>query len=151
MAGVLNSEGKPERSRVLAPLCGEITCNDSEWRRPAVNTKHWLNLCQCGAKIERVQDFGEFAFVKCRKCGRTTGNCASGDEAEKKWNALNPPGTYGEQPSRVTVNGEKLNEWRAREMRGECIIHAMEWGKVNGEWVISMWWPREQQKELIEL
>lgn len=96
------------------------------------------NRCSCGSERPKLQDHGEFAFVKCPECGEKTEMLADGESALASWNAIHQ--AEEDRPATKTVSGSEYLEWCRRALAGELRIHAVEVVDTS-YWRLTLSWP----------
>ena len=58
-------------------------------RKPSQSLIRTLKECDCGQKGWTFKRYNnETVGIRCKSCGKTTGECVSNTDACKKWNAL---------------------------------------------------------------
>jgi len=108
------------------------------------------NPCKCGSKLPRVQDHGDFAFVKCPDCGDKTGFVHAYEtleylaEALSLWNTSHPIDT--ERPSKLTLKYSEFLPWMLNH-KGKVDVLAME--VVGYGYRLSLHWRNDLTQPLL--
>lgn len=114
-----------------------------------------LNPCRkCGTPVKQVQDYGDFALVRCKECGASTGAVDASSsvtycrDAAEAWNAANPL-TPASRPKLVEgVSREEFRQWCARARRDECLIWMVD--VKPGGYTLHIRWPPDGEQHAVD-